>query len=74
MEKSIAAIKAKVPISDTGMVNNGMSMALQFCRKIRITSNTRIKAIRSVSYIPAIEARINSVVSRVTLHSIPSGK
>ena len=71
MENPSIAMNVKVPTSETGIV---ISVARQFWRKIRITSKTRIKAVIRVSYIPEIEALINSVVSRVTLYCTPSGK
>ena len=74
MENPSIAMKVKVPTSETGIVISGISIARQFWRKIRITSKTRIKAVIRVSYIPEIEALINSVVSRVTLYCTPSGK
>ncbi len=38
--KPIIFITAKVPISETGIVSIGITTALQFCRKIRITTIT----------------------------------
>ena len=35
-----SSMTANVPMSDTGMVRQGMSVALQFCRKRNITSIT----------------------------------
>ena len=45
IEKPSKSIKVKVPIKDTGIVTSGISIALQFCKKIRMTNNTSIKAV-----------------------------
>ena len=40
IENPISNITASVPISDTGIVRQGMSVARQFCRNRNITSTT----------------------------------
>ncbi len=55
--------KMKVPISDTGIVINGMIVARMFCRKMKTTSVTRISASTKVCTMPSIDASTAGVVS-----------
>ena len=48
MENPKAAIMANVPMSDTGMVMQGMSTARQLCKKKNITSTTKTVASMNV--------------------------
>ena len=43
-EKPMAAMAAKAPMIVTGTVVAGTSVARQFCRNTRITTNTRMAA------------------------------
>ena len=74
MEKPMRPMNVKVPTSDTGMAIRGISMTLQFCKKIRMTINTSKKAVPNVLYISLTDARMNSVVSSVIFRCTPSGK
>ena len=48
IEMPSADMNAKVPISDTGIVAAGISVARQSCRKTKITMKTRITASKRV--------------------------
>ena len=60
-EKPIAAMTAKVPISDTGMASSGIRLARQFCRKTRITRTTSATASKSVWMTALIDSRTKTV-------------
>ena len=73
MEKPSSCITANVPMSDTGMVRHGISVALQFCRKRNITSTTSSVVSTKVYSTSCIELRTTSVVSSATWYSTPGG-
>ena len=74
IENPNAAITANVPISDTGIVRQGISTALQFCKKRNMTSTTRMVASTKVFSTSLMESCTTSVVSSVIWYSIPCGK
>ena len=66
--------KAKVPISDTGIVTDGMMVLRQSSRKIKITRMTSaIASIRVVST-SLMDSPTASVVSKASSYFIPGGK
>ena len=65
IEKPSAAMTAKVPISDTGMVIQGINTARQLCKKKNITKTTRMVASMKVFITSLIESCTTSVVSSV---------
>ena len=67
IEKPNAAITANVPISDTGIVIQGIITARQFCRNKKITSITSKVVSKKVTITSSMEAWMTSVVSKVTL-------
>ena len=62
-EKPSMGKKMKVPMSDTGTVTRGMMVARRFCRKMKTTRVTRMKASMKVWTIDSIEASTAGVVS-----------
>ena len=60
-ENPNAAMKKKVPISDTGMATIGMTAARQVCRNRITTSTTRTTASRIVSRTASTDCWMNSV-------------
>src|SRR5207247_10555634 len=70
-EKPIAAIAAKVPISDTGTASNGIMEARQLCRKITTTNTTSNIASTSVWNTALIDSRVKPVVSTTIRYSKP---
>ena len=62
-EKPSIGKKMNVPISETGTVSSGISVARKFCRKMKTTSVTRITASTKVCTIDSIEASTAGVVS-----------
>ncbi|MNQ43731.1 hypothetical protein D3C85_574710 [compost metagenome] len=54
---------AKVPINDTGIASSGISVARQFCRKMKTTSTTSTRASKKVWITSWIDTRTNLVVS-----------
>ena len=74
MENPNSNITANVPISDTGIVRQGMSVARQFCRKRKITKITRAVVSSRVNSTSSIELRTTSVVSRAIRYCTPGGK
>ena len=73
IENPRSCITASVPISDTGMVRQGMSVARQFCRKRNITSTTSTVVSTKVYSTSCIELRTTSVVSRAIWYSTSGG-
>ncbi len=67
IEKPRSFIAAKVPISETGIVIDGMSVLCQLCRKMKMTRTTSKIAMRSVTTTSLIEARTKSEVSKAIL-------
>ena len=61
--KPMAAMMAKVPISDTGTSIIGRIMARQSCRNSSTTMATRMTALRSVWKTSLTDSRMNGVVS-----------
>ena len=66
IENPNADMIANVPISETGMVIQGISTARQLCKKKNITSTTKIVASMNVFNTSLIESCTTSVVSSVT--------
>ena len=66
MEKPKILMKAKVPVSETGMVTAGMRVARQSWRKTKTTSATSSSASASVIRISMMPSRTGSVVSSET--------
>ena len=62
-EKPSIAMNANVPTSATGTATIGISVARQFCKKIRTTRKTRTKASTSVLTTSWIDSSTNTVVS-----------
>ena len=69
IEKPSSFIAANVPISETGIVIDGISVLCQFCKKMKMTSTTSRIAISSVTRTSLIEARTKSEVSKAILYS-----
>ena len=67
MEKPSSFIAANVPIRETGIVIEGISVLRQFCRNKKMTSTTRTIAISSVMTTSLIEAFTKSDVSNAML-------
>ncbi len=63
IEKPSSGKKMNVPMSATGTVSNGISVARQLCRKMNTTSTTSTIASISVVTISSMEAVIGGVVS-----------
>ena len=63
-EKPRIGKTANVAMSDTGTVRSGMSVARQFCRKMKTTRMTSRTASKSVWTISLMPSEIASVVSR----------
>ena len=74
IEKSRITNAANVPISDTGTASSGINVARQLCRKIKITNTTSSNASINVCATSSIEARIKSVLSKISLIKSPGGK
>ena len=74
IEKPNNDMIASVPISETGIVIQGMMTARQFCRKRKITSTTNSVVSKKVTITSSMDAWITSVVSSVTLYCMPAGK
>ncbi len=74
IEKPSTGKATSAPISDTGTVTSGMSVARKFCRKTKTTRITRAIAWNSVTTISWMPASIASVVSREIVYSRSSGK
>ena len=60
-------IAANVPISETGIVIDGISVLCQFCKKMKMTSTTRAIAMSRVTKTSLIDARTKSDVSKAIL-------
>ncbi len=56
MDSPIAFITTKVPMSETGMVTDGMSVVRKSCRKMKTVRMTRRMATRRVVITSLIEA------------------
>ena len=66
MEKPKSDITANVPMSDTGMVMQGINTARQLCKKKNITKTTNMVASTKVFITSLMESCTTSVVSNVT--------
>ena len=66
IENPKKAITANVPISDTGIVIQGISTARQLCKKKNMTSTTKMVASTKVFITSLMESCTTSVVSNVT--------
>ena len=62
-EKPSADMTAKVPISETGIVTAGISVARKSCRKTSTVRMTSTAAMKSVLMISAMDARTTSAAS-----------
>ena len=67
MEKPSSGKNMNAPISDTGTVSSGISVARQFCRKMNTTMMTRMTASASVCRISVMPSVTGSVVSSETV-------
>ena len=74
IEKPSSGNTAKVPISETGTVSSGISVARQLWRKMKTTMTTRTIASISVFTISCIPSTMGRVVSSETSYSRPGGK
>ena len=74
IEKPISGKNMNAPISETGTVISGMSVARQFCRKTKTTMMTRTIASNSVCTISVMPSSTGSVVSSEIVYSMSRGK
>ncbi len=74
MEKPKILMKAKVPISETGMVTAGMMVARQSSRKKKITMMTIRMASSRVVTTSRTESPTTVVVSKAMTYLMPGGK
>ena len=74
IEKPSSGKKMNAPTSDTGTVINGISVARQFCRKMKTTMITSATASKSVCTISLMPSETGSVVSSETRYSMSRGK
>ena len=74
IEKPSMGKNMKAPISETGTVRSGISVARQFCRKMKTTMITSTIASKSVCTISLIPSLTGSVVSSETLYPRSCGK
>ena len=73
-ENPSSLTKAKVPISETGMVTAGMMVLRQSARKIKMTRMTRTMASIRVLSTSRIDSPTASVVSNAFSYFMPGGK
>ncbi len=66
IEKPSSGKKMKAPMSETGTVSSGISVARQFCRKMNTTITTSATASKSVATISLMPSSTGSVVSSDT--------
>ena len=74
IEKPSIGKKMNAPMSDTGTVMSGISVARQFCRKTKtttMTSPTASNSVWTISLMPSVTGR---VVSSDTTYSMSRGK
>ena len=69
IEKPRSFIAANVPISETGIVMDGMIVLCQLCKKMKMTRTTKRIAISNVTRTSLIDARTKSEVSKAILYS-----
>ena len=74
IEKPSIGKKMNAPISETGTVISGISVARQFCRKTNTTMMTSATASNSVWTISLMPSETGSVVSSETRYSMSRGK
>ena len=74
IEKLNSLTKAKVPISETGIVIAGISVLRQFWRNRNITRITSPIASTSVNSTSLIDSRTTPTLSKASRHSRPGGK
>src|ERR1039458_6337890 len=74
MEKPNILMKAKVPISETGMVTAGMMVARQSSKKRKMTVMTMKMASARVTSTSRIESPTTVVESKAMAYSSPGGK
>ena len=73
MVKPISDIRAKAPISDTGMVTNGISVARNERRKMKMIRMTSATASQMVVKTLSMDSRMNCELSLATVMFMPSG-
>ncbi len=73
MEKPKILMKAKVPMSETGMVMEGMTVERQSCRKRKMTRTTMRMASKMVVRTSRMESETTVVVSTATTPFMPGG-
>ncbi|MCY1380002.1 hypothetical protein D9M69_677790 [compost metagenome] len=73
MVKPIRLIRAKAPISDTGMVTSGIRVARSERRKMKIIRMTSATASQMVMKTLSMDSRMNSELSWAMAISMPSG-
>ena len=74
IEKPSIGKKMNAPISETGTVSSGISVARQFCRNTNTTMMTRTTASTRVWMISLMPSVTGSVVSSDTTYSMSRGK
>src|SRR5208283_1658023 len=74
MEKPSSLTKAKVPMSETGMVTAGMMVERQSSRKTKMTRMTRKIAWPRVETTSRMDSLTASVVSKASSYFMPGGK
>ena len=72
-ENPTAGKNMKAPTSETGIVNIGISVARQFCRKMKITSTTSAIASSRVLTISNAPSVTGTVVSSVSADCMSAG-
>ncbi len=74
IEKPVAFITARVPISETGMARMGITAARQVCRKTITTITTSTRASSRVFCTSWIESWMYSVGLKMIRYAKPGGK
>ena len=74
IEKPKILIKAKVPMSETGMVMAGMRVARQSCKNRKMTSTTMMMASSRVERTSLTDSLMTVVVSTAMVYLRPGGK
>ena len=74
MVKPMTYRKMNAPISDTGMVTNGIRVARTLRRNKKITSTTSTSASNMAAYTALIDSSTNTERSKATWMRMPSGR
>ena len=74
MLKPAKAIRAKVPINDTGMVMSGIREARSVRKNTKITNATKTEASRMVTNTALMERSMKTELSLATSIATPGGK